>query len=71
MSYVGINIGALTVKVVAVQSDVEIARVMAHRGRPLEVLDQLLVLPEFASAESFGVSGHLHSDHRQGPERRI
>ena len=59
MSNVGINIGALTVKVVAVQSDVEIARVMAHRGRPLEVLDQLLALPEFAGAESFGVSGHL------------
>ena len=59
MSYVGINIGALTVKVVAVQSDIKIAKVMAHQGRPLEVLDQLLALPEFAGAECFGVSGHL------------
>ncbi|MGA2171303.1 MAG: acyl-CoA dehydratase activase, partial [Terracidiphilus sp.] len=59
MSFVGINIGALTVKVVAVQSHVKNARVMAHQGRPLEVLEQLLAQPEFAGAEYFGVSGHL------------
>ena len=59
MSYVGINIGALSVKVVAVQSDVKNAKVMAHQGRPLEVLQQLLAQPEFAGAEFFGVSGHL------------
>jgi len=59
MSYIGINIGALTVKVVAIQSDVQNAKVMAHQGRPLEVLKQLLALPEFAGAECFGVSGHL------------
>jgi len=59
MSYVGINIGALTVKVVAVQSNDKYARVMAHQGRPLEVLEQLLSMPEFAGAEYFGVSGHL------------
>jgi len=59
MSYVGINIGALTVKVVAVESNIENAKVMAHCGRPLEILEQLLTLPEFASAEYFGVSGHL------------
>jgi activator of 2-hydroxyglutaryl-CoA dehydratase len=59
MSYVGINIGALTVKVVAVHSDVKNAKVMAHQGRPLEVLEQLLAMPEFADAEYFGVSGHL------------
>lgn len=59
MSYIGINIGALTVKVVAIQSDVKNAKVMAHQGRPLEVLKQLLTLPEFAGAEYFGVSGHL------------
>ena len=59
MSYIGINIGALTVKVVAVQSHAQNSRVMAHQGRPLEVLQQLLDQPEFAGAEYFGVSGHL------------
>ena len=59
MSYVGINIGALTVKVVAVDSGAPIAEVMAHRGRPLEVLGQLLAKPQFAGGEYFGVSGHL------------
>jgi activator of 2-hydroxyglutaryl-CoA dehydratase len=32
---------------------------MAHQGRPLEVLKELLSLPELAGAEYFGVSGHL------------
>ncbi len=59
MSYIGINIGALTVKVVAVESGVKHAETMAHRGRPLEVLDQLLALPEFSNVDYFGVSGHL------------
>jgi predicted CoA-substrate-specific enzyme activase len=59
MSYVGINIGALTVKVVAVQSSLKNAKTMAHQGRPLEVLEQLLAQPGFADAEFFGVSGHL------------
>jgi predicted CoA-substrate-specific enzyme activase len=59
MTYVGINIGALTVKVVAVQCDAKNAKVMAHQGRPLKVLEQLLAMPEFAGAEYFGVSGHL------------
>ena len=36
MSYIGVNIGALTVKVVAVQADVKNAKVMAHQGRPLQ-----------------------------------
>ena len=57
MSYVGVNIGALTVKVV--RADAKNANVMAHQGRPLEVLKQLLAMPEFADAEYFGVSGHL------------
>ncbi|MGO9940549.1 MAG: acyl-CoA dehydratase activase [Terracidiphilus sp.] len=60
MSYVGINIGALTIKLVAVDSGAKKnARVMAHQGRPLEVLEQLITDPEFARAEYFGVSGHL------------
>mgnify|MGYP003423024714 FL=1 len=38
MSYVGINIGALTVKVAAIRGDARNATVVAHQGRPLEVL---------------------------------
>ena len=59
MSYVGINVGALTVKVVAVRANAKDAKTTAHQGRPLEVLEQLLADPEFADAEYFGVSGHL------------
>ena len=59
MSYVGINIGALTVKVVEVQAVLKNARVKAHWGRPLEVLEHLLAQPEFAAAEYFGVSGQM------------
>jgi predicted CoA-substrate-specific enzyme activase len=59
MSSVGINIGALTVKVVGLRSDARCAKVVPHFGRPLEVLAQLLASPEFADAEYFGVSGHL------------
>jgi predicted CoA-substrate-specific enzyme activase len=54
---VGINIGALTVKVVALRADGRNAKVMAHQGRSLEILEELLALPEFADAEYFGVSG--------------
>ena len=59
MSCVGVNIGALTVKVVAVPADAKKSKVMAHHGRPLEALEELLAMPEFADAEYFGVSGHL------------
>ena len=59
MSYVGINIGALTVKVVALRRNARSAHVIAHQGRPLEVLEQLLAAPEFAGAEYFGVSGQM------------
>ncbi len=59
MSFVGINIGALTVKVVSVQSDDCRAQVRAHQGRPLETLDELIAMPEFADAEYFGVSGQM------------
>jgi len=59
MSYVGINIGALTVKVVAIRGDARSATVLAHQGRPLEVLNEVLARPEFADAEYFGVSGQL------------
>jgi predicted CoA-substrate-specific enzyme activase len=59
MSFVGINIGALTVKVAAVRSDSRIAAVVAHRGRPLEVLQRVLAGADFSDAEYFGVSGRL------------
>jgi predicted CoA-substrate-specific enzyme activase len=59
MSYVGINIGALRVKVVALRGNARSAHVIAHQGRPLETLERLLAAPEFVGAESFGVSGQL------------
>ena len=59
MSYVGINIGAITVKVTALQGDGSSAKVVAHQGRALEVLHNLLSEDEFRDAEYFGVSGRL------------
>lgn len=59
MSYIGINIGALTVKVAAIRGDARNATVVAHQGRPLEVLSEILARPEFTDAEYFGVSGQL------------
>jgi predicted CoA-substrate-specific enzyme activase len=59
MCCVGVNLGALTVKVAAVRGDSRQARVAAHLGRPVEVLKELLGGAEFAGAEYFGVSGHL------------
>ena len=59
MSYVGINIGALTVKVAAIRGDARNATVVAHQGRPLEVFTEVLARPDFADAEYFGVSGQL------------
>ena len=57
MLYVGINIGALTVKVAGLRAGTTNAKVMAHQGRSIEVLQELLALPQFAGAEYFGVSG--------------
>jgi predicted CoA-substrate-specific enzyme activase len=59
MVCVGVNIGALTVKVAAVRGKDRFARVLAHLGRPLEVLRELLAEAEFVTADFFGVSGHL------------
>lgn len=56
MSHVGINVGALTVKVVSLLGDETTARVSAHQGRPQEVLRQMLAA-DFADGEYFGVSG--------------
>jgi hypothetical protein len=57
MSYVGVIIGALTVKVAALQGDSRHAAVVARQGCPLEVLQEILARPEFADAEYLGVSG--------------
>ncbi len=59
MSFVGVNIGALTVKVAALRGDTRQATVVAHQGRPLQILTEILARPEFADAEYFGVSGQL------------
>jgi activator of 2-hydroxyglutaryl-CoA dehydratase len=59
MCCVGVNLGALTVKVAAVRGESREARVAAHLGRPVEVLGELLAAAEFAGADYFGVSGHL------------
>ncbi len=59
MSFVGINVGALTVKVVALHHGHRTTAVANHQGRPLAVIDTLLAGPDFADAEFFGVSGQL------------
>ena len=59
MSFVGINIGSLTVKVVALRGEARHAKVLPHQGRALEVLEEILAGPDFDDAEYFGVSGHL------------
>ena len=59
MSFIGVNIGALTVKVASLRGDARNAIVLAHQGRPLEILNEMLARPEFADAEYFGVSGQL------------
>ncbi len=56
MAHVGVNVGALTVKVVSLRGDETIARVAAHQGRPVEVLRQMLAA-DFADGAYFGVSG--------------
>jgi predicted CoA-substrate-specific enzyme activase len=55
----GVNIGALTVKVVALGGAGRFARVVPHQGQPAQVLRELLAAPEFAAAAYCGVSGHL------------
>lgn len=59
LSCLGVNIGALTVKVVAVRGASRIAKVVPHQGRPVAVLDKLLAEGGFGGADFCGVSGHL------------
>jgi predicted CoA-substrate-specific enzyme activase len=59
MACVGVNIGALTVKVVVLRGENRTARLQPHQGRPLEVLKTILAGADFAGAKFFGVSGYL------------
>ena len=59
MKHVGINIGALTVKLAALNGAEINATVVPHQGRPLAVLEKLLAESDYANAAYFGVSGHL------------
>jgi predicted CoA-substrate-specific enzyme activase len=57
MSCVGVNLGALTVKVVELRGREKHGVVMPHLGDPLRMLKELLAKPEFRGAEYFGVTG--------------
>ena len=59
MKYIGVNIGALTVKLAALEGVKTFSEVVPHQGRPLAVLEKLLAKKDFADADYFGVSGHL------------
>ncbi len=59
MKYLGINIGALTVKLAALNGAETASTVVPHFGRPLAVLEKLLTEKEYAGADFCGVSGHL------------
>jgi len=59
MKYIGINIGALTVKLAALNGTETASTVVPHLGRPLAVLEKLLSEKDYAGADYFGVSGHL------------
>jgi predicted CoA-substrate-specific enzyme activase len=59
MAFIGINIGALTVKTVALRSDTTTALVTPHHGRPLEVLRQMLAAAPNVDGEFYCVSGLL------------
>jgi predicted CoA-substrate-specific enzyme activase len=56
-SFVGINLGSLSVKVVALSGDDRTACVAAHQGRPREVLHGLLAGEQFREAAAYGVCG--------------
>ena len=59
MKYVGVNIGALSVKLAALNGDGIYSTVVPHQGRPVAVLKELLAETDFANADSVGLSGHL------------
>lgn len=57
MSYIGINIGAVAVKVVSLEGDQASFRVVNHHGQSNQVLGG--VLGEFPAAQAYGVCGDL------------
>ncbi len=57
LSCVGVNIGAISVKVAALRRNEVYSCVETHQGRPLEVLEKILSQSEFKDAAFFGVSG--------------
>jgi len=59
MKYVGVNIGALTVKLAALNGAETHSTVVPHQGRPVALLKELLAETDFANADYVGVSGHL------------
>jgi len=59
MKYVGVNIGALTVKLAALNGAESHSMVVPHQGRPVAALKELLAKTDFANADYVGVSGHL------------
>jgi predicted CoA-substrate-specific enzyme activase len=59
MKIVGVNVGALTVKIVALQGEDRWPEVVPHQGRPLAILEKLVAEKDFAGADYFGVSGRL------------
>jgi len=59
VSFVGINIGALTVKVVALDGKTTTAMIVPHQGQPLAVISRLLPGSQFAGAQAYAVSGSL------------
>ena len=59
-SYVGVDIGALTVKVVLLRQGAVRSWMVPHQGRPIEVLDDMLAShPEIGPVRFVGVVGHL------------
>ena len=54
---VGVNIGAITVKVAALGGDEVFSIAKTHQGRPLEKLEEMLAGKELAGADWFGVAG--------------
>src|SRR5512143_3425779 len=56
-AYVGVNIGAITVKVVALRGDDVVSSINTHQGRPLKKLDELLAENRYPGVSWYGVSG--------------
>ena len=53
LKVVGVNIGALSVKIVALQGEEKWPEIVAHHGRPLAVLEKLLAEKLFADGDYF------------------